>query len=120
MQGLPEVKRNIALIYNRRKSAVYAICLKWGAIALQYFQNQQRPSPGEKGAYWTNRTAYAAATVFYYVILADDFIALRIAHLAQYGIYLELANDRKHESIRPLIQRYAGRLLKEIKELYAD
>lgn len=120
MEGLQSVKKNIVELYKRRKAAVYAICLKWGAVMLEYFHRQQPPSPGEKGLFWTSRTAYAAATFFYYVLQSNDYVALRVAHLAQYGIYLELANDRKHEAIRPLIKRYAGRCLKEIQELYVD
>jgi len=120
MQGLDNLKKNITQIYDRRKAAVYAIGLKWGAIALEYFQRQQPASPGGRGQFWNNQSAYAAATVFFYVLRDSGFIALRLAHLAQYGVYLELANDRKHESLRPIIQRFAGRMIREIQELYAD
>jgi len=93
--------------------------MKWGSEMLKYFQRMQPATPGAKGAFWTNRTGIAAATWFYNVFFIEDSIILRAGHSAEYGVYLELANNRAHESIRPIIQRYAGRLLRDIKELYA-
>lgn len=43
-----------------------------------------------------------------------------LAHGVRYGVYVELANDRRYEAIRPIIQRFAGRFIAEVKALYGD
>lgn len=118
--NLGNVKRNVKNIYERRRAAIYAICLKWAAVMLAYFQQQQKLTPGQGGIYWFNRTAYAAATLQFIAFTEENVIGVRGFHTAFYGVYLELANNRKHEALRPIIQRYAGRVLRDVKALYAD
>jgi len=40
-----------------------------------------------------------------------------LSHGVEYGIYLELANDRAHESIKPIIQELAPKFYNDVKEL---
>lgn len=114
------VKKNVASIYERRRAAVYAISLKWAAICLNYFRSVQPATPNSQGRFWHNKTAQAAARVFSNASIEGDLIRLFIAHGVSYGVYLELANDRKHEALRPIIQRFAGRYIAELKALYGD
>lgn len=114
------MKIDLQSIYNRKAAAIYAISLKYSALAWNYFMSLQPARPGEKGAYWDNQTAQAAARVFADAFIDKESIGFFLSHAVDYGIYLELANNRKHESLRPIIQRYAGRFLNEVKALYAD
>src|SRR5512139_1061336 len=104
-----EVKQNIAGIFERRKAAVYALSLKWAAIALNYFRSVQPASPNSSGQFWHNRTAQASARMFtdaFQEGSADELIiGWFMAHGVIYGVYLELANNRAHEAIRPIIER---------------
>jgi hypothetical protein len=115
-----EIVKNIEQIYNRRRAAIYAYGLKWGAEALNYFRSVQPPSPGTKGQFWNNRTGSAALEVFVGGIREDDEIGWFMAHFVSYGVYLELANNRANEAIRPIVQRFAGRFIRDVQDLYAD
>lgn len=118
------VKQNIAGIFERRKAAVYALSLKWAAIALNYFRSVQPSAPNSSGQFWHNRTAQAANRMFSDAFMEEEgdeiIIGWFMAHGVSYGPYLELANNRAHESIKPIIERYAGRFIREVQELYVD
>lgn len=119
------VKGNIKEIYARRVTAVYALCLHYAAMAIEYFLSQQPASPEAQGAYWHNRTAQAAARMFARGFREDlneedAILGWFMAHGVQYGTYLELANNRAHESIRPIVQRFAGRFFEDVKKIYGE
>lgn len=120
LTGLPEVKKKIASIYLRRRAAAYALSLQYAALALKYFRSVQPSSPNTKGLFWTNRTGQAAARMFTQGIKEDNVVGWLMAHAVQYGVYLEKANNRRYQSIRPIIQRFAGRYLAAVRRLYSD
>jgi len=41
-----------------------------------------------------------------------------LAHTQQYGVYLELANNRQNEAIRPVINEMLPLFQKDLKKLY--
>jgi hypothetical protein len=108
-----DVKRNIADIYNRRVAAIYALSLEYAAIALRYFRQVQ-----SGGGFWQNRTSEALNRMFSNAFRDGNEIGWFMSHGVSYGVYLELANDRKHEAIRPTIQRFASRFINAVKRLY--
>lgn len=108
-----KVKRNISGIYERRRVAAYAISLEFAAIALNYFRAVQS---GNK--FWENQTNQAMNLFFTKAFKRGNVLGWLAAHGISYGVYLELANDRRHEAIRPVIQRFAGRFFNAVKELY--
>lgn len=108
-----KVNGEIREIFDRRRAAVYAKSLQYAAKALNYFRQQQA-----NNKYWDNRTGTARDTMFAKAAFDDGDIVWFMSHWVQYGIYLELANDGKHESIRPVINKYAPQFEKEIRELY--
>jgi len=87
-------------------------------MALLNFQMQQRISPHSFGNFWDNQTAQAAAGVFSNAFKDERSVGWFLAHGVFYGVYLELANDRKHEALRPIVQQYAGKFLEDIKKIY--
>jgi hypothetical protein len=119
------VKDNIKEIYARKVAAVYALCLHYAAMAIEYFLSMQPASPGTKGAFWENRTAQASARMFARGFREDlneedAILGWFMSHGVQYGTYLELANNRAHEAIRPIVQRFAGRFFEDVKKIYGD
>ena len=108
-----QVSANIINIYNRRKIAVYAISLKYAALALNYFRQHQR-----QGEYWQNQTGVARDTVFTDAYVEDNIVGWFIAHMVEYGPYLELSNDGKHQAIRPVMEMFAPMFIRDVKELY--
>jgi hypothetical protein len=118
--GIAEVKKNIRRIYERRRQALFALSLHYAALAINYFRSKQPATPGAKGAYWTNRTGQAAARMFSNAEISENIVSWFVAHGVQYGVYLELANDRQNEAIRLVIQRFAGRFFQDARKLFRD
>ena len=109
------VSNRIATIYLRRRAQIFAISLRYAALAIAYFRSQQAGN-----RYWVNQTNQAKDRMFTDAFQDDDVIGWFMAHGVQYGVYLELANDRQNEAIRPVIQRYAGRFFRDVRSLYSD
>ena len=120
MTDVTNVNKNIKSIFNRKVQALYALSLYYSSLALNYFRSVQPPTPNQAGKFWTNRTGQAALRVFSDAEITAQFISWFMAHGVQYGVYLELANDRKHESIRPIIQRYVERFLQDAQKIFKD
>ena len=108
MDGMAALKKSLTSIYERRRKSVYALSLYYAAQSLQYFRLQQ-----SNNAYWENQTGFARDLMFSNAYIEDNVVAWFMAHAVHYGVYLELANDRKHEAIRPIVQRFAGRFHKD-------
>lgn len=111
--GLNEVKRNIRSIEDRRIIATIALCEYYAGLAQQTFRERQIAN-----AFWNNRTGTAYNEVF-----ADSFedgndIGFFIAHAVEYGVYLELANDRKHESLRPTLLELLPRFELDLRRIW--
>jgi len=126
-----EVSRNLDIIFARKKAAVLALCLEYAALILEEFRKQQVVGPGGGswidrfngqgvGEYWNNQTENAARMVFSDAFMDDEEVGFYIAHMVEYGVYLELANDRRHEALRPLIEEFYPRFRKDLEAIYAD
>ncbi len=108
------VSRRIRSIYERRRLAVYALSLSYAARALNYFRQNQ-----DDNAYWTNRTHPGAMDrVFADAQIEGDIVSWFIAHGVDYGIYLELANNRQNEALRPTIVHFFDDFKKDLESLY--
>lgn len=97
---------------------VEALNRYYATLVLNYFLIQQPPSLMQKGKYWFNRTSQAAARVF-----SDSFkefgkSGFFLAHGVDYGVYLELANNRKHSVLFPIIKKFAGRYFQDVKRIF--
>lgn len=108
------VSNNIKEIYNRRLIALYALSLDFAARAIREFRTRQ-----SGGEFWENRTRQALDRMF-----ADGFydfeqsiIGWFMAHGVEYGPYLELANDRRHAAIVPIVEQFADAFFKAAKEI---
>lgn len=116
--GITEVKQNIRGAYARAEAQLYALCLYYAGLAINYFRSVQPAKTGAKGKFWHNQTGQAALRMFTDAFKENLIYGWFMAHGVQYGAYLELANDRKHEAIRPIIQRFAGRFLADARKIF--
>ena len=107
------VKSNVQKIYGRRYNALLALCYEYSGMVLNGFLQQQ-----SRNKYWTNRTYVALDTVFSRVIAEKYVVGFFLAHSVEYGIYLELANDRKYAALVPVMMKFLARFEKDLQEIY--
>lgn len=112
-------QKGILAIYARRKVIVQQLCSYYASKALEAFRRQQT-SKQLSGTFWTNQTVTARNTVFSGVEAYKQFYGFFLAHKMQYGIYLELANNAKHEALRPIVLSLYNDFEKDLKELFGD
>lgn len=115
VDGYEEVKNNILSAFERKRIASIALCKYYSALALETFRRYQR-----NNEYWDNRTNTAYNTVFSESIDKQNEIGFLLAHNVEYGVYLELANDRKHEAIWPIIRDLDKEFESDLRELWKD
>ena len=107
--------QNVEEIFQRRRQALYALSLYYAALALQDFRAKQG-----NDFYWINRTFTAKDTVFSDAFFDGDNVGWFIAHAVEYGVYLELANDGKHQALRPTVNNFAIRYYTDAKRIFRD
>lgn len=112
-QDVIKVAKNIVDAYNRKRVALYVLSLDYAGRIINDFRQIQEGAE----LYWENQSGDAARTMFSDAFLNDKEVGFFMSHMQQYGIYLELANDRQNEAIRPLIQKWAPRFFKDAKEI---
>lgn len=112
-EGVQEVKKNIQEIVDKRIVASLAVCEWYTGYAITLFRKFQ-----SMNAFWTNRTGTAYARVFADILSTTDEIGWFIAHAVEYGVYLELANDRKHEALRPIVNDLYAEFMRDIKAIW--
>jgi len=110
------VKGNIAVIYERRKAYLYALCLAFAGYAIRNFRARQPAAIGARGRYWVNRTGQAAARMFTSAFKTESVLGWRMSHGVPYGVYLELANNRRNQAIRPTVEKYAAVFFRTISD----
>ena len=114
---MTDVSRNIAAIYERKRAAVYALSVYYAGLVLAEFRKRQL---GGTGYYWSNKTFSAGNTVFSDAFQEGDTIGFFLAHAVEYGVYLEMANDRVHAALRPLIEEFFPKFKADLEKIYVD
>lgn len=110
------VQQNIKMIFERRRAALYALSLFYAAKAENYFKKEQAG-----GRYWSNQTNQARDRVFSGAFqIGETVTGWYLAHGVQYGIYLELANDRQNAALWPVILKFQADFYRDVKKLYGD
>lgn len=108
-----EVVKNINLIFEKRKASLIGLCHQYAAEALKTFNLAQGDN-----FFWNNQSFQAKDSVFTGVLQESDFIGFFIAHGKEWGVYLELANDRQNEALRPIINAMFPDFIKDVKKIY--
>ena len=109
-----KINTNIKGVFGRRRTALLALCIQYSAKALQLFRVRQRAN-----GYWNNQTFTAMNTVYGNPYITEDVVGFFLSHLQEYGIYLELANNRKHEALWPIIRELESEFIEKVQRLMA-
>lgn len=114
-QGFSLVTKNIYSITDRRIVASYALCVAYASYALKEFRTNQ-----DLNKFWTNQTYTAEKEMFGDAFSEDgnNIIGWFMAHGAEYGVYLELANDRKYAAIWPIVLKYSYMFKKDLAKIW--
>lgn len=107
------VGANVASIYERKVAALYAEAKRLAEEALQEMQTEQA-----NNEFWDNQTRQAMLQLFSDAFLDADSVGFFLAHGVEYGVYLELANDRQNAILVPTIDRFALKFKLFAQELF--
>jgi hypothetical protein len=114
---MSNIIQNISNIFDIKLIQIEALNRYYAALVLNYFRSQQPPGIGTKGKYWSNQTGQAATRVFSDIFKEANKLGFFISHGVNYGVYLELANDRKYESLYPIIKKFSGRYFQDVRRI---
>jgi hypothetical protein len=121
LQGsIAKVKANIKVAYDKRSTAAYALCNYYAKKAQQNFIHAQGTAPDSQGKYWHNQTGDAARGVVGFTDKEPEYVSWGLAHTIKYGVFLELSNSRKHESLRPNVESLYPDFIKAVGKIYHD
>lgn len=109
---IAKVNANIDAIIERKKKALIALSIFYAAKALQKFRVEQR-----SGEFWNNQTYIAMNTVFSGTINTTYEVGFFLSHLVVYGVYLELANNRQNEALRPTVESLREEFLERVVKI---
>lgn len=117
--SVKQVTANITKILTvKRVAQLEALNRYYATLAIEYFINVQKTGIGNPGKFWHNQTEQAAARMFARAFNEGNDFGWFIAHGVDYGVYLTLANDRRHDALTPIIKRFAGRYYRDCKKLF--
>jgi hypothetical protein len=94
-----------------------ALALATLGAALEHFHQVQPPGQGRTGRFWTNQTGDTESRVFGEAFATDEAVGFFLAHGVEWGIYLEKANNRQNEMLRPLIEIYGNAYIVAVREM---
>lgn len=80
-----------------------------GALKLQNYAKQHRP--------WTDRTGHARQRLTCKASRVDKGYQLELSHGVDYGIWLEMAHEKKYAIIEPTIQKEGPTVVKGFERL---
>lgn len=100
-------------IFQRKIAALYAESKRLSAEAVDEMQQKQ-----EGNQFWNNQTRQALLRLFGDAFLDKDAVGFFLAHGVEYGVYLELANNRQNAILVPTIGKYALKLKLFAQELF--
>lgn len=112
-QNIADVCFNIKGFNSRKVAASVALCHYYSEKALQIFRRFQIFNE-----FWTNRTNTAYNAVFGGLVNEQNEIGFLLAHRIEYGVYLELANDRKHEALVPVIRDLDSEFQEDLRKIW--
>jgi len=82
-------------------------------------RNPDRADVTAMGMPWVNRSFRAARSVYADAGINDQGdLYFSMYHTMSYGVYLELANNRRHAVLEPIVREHAPEFLARIKGIY--
>ena len=92
-----------------KSEAAIAMYAQNGALALQNYAREHRP--------WTDRTGHARQRLTGSVARVSEGYQITLAHGVDYGIWLELAHEKKYAIIQPTIKAKSPEILSGFNKL---
>lgn len=92
--------------------------MKFGALVLMYASTKARELECKMKANrpWTDRTNMAKATLRAVVSQPNkDTVRIALAHGVNYGIWLELANEKNYAIVAPTIREESPRVIEDLE-----
>ena len=110
---MSKIADNVKEIYKKRRALVVALSISYSQRALNLFNAKQG-----NDEFWNNQTFQAKDSVFAEEINTNSFVGFFIAHAKDYGVFLELKDNRKNEALRPIINALYPDFIKDLKRIY--
>jgi hypothetical protein len=107
--NLSELKHNLMALPERSEKAVMSYG-KTSAAQLTAKAKIDRP--------WTDRTAQARQRLHGDCKRTDTGIRITLSHGVDYGIYLELAHEKRYAVIYPTLQHEAPKVMEGLRGLF--
>ena len=105
-------------LMERNVASLEALNRYYASMVIKYFITMQKTGINTRGRWWFNQTEQAAARMFARAFREGKSYGWFLSHGVNYGIYLTLANDRKHDALTPIIRRFAGRYFEDVKKIF--
>lgn len=106
-----DAKELLARLDNAETKSDIAINMfaQEGAKKFQNYAKQNKP--------WVDRTGHARQRLIGWVEKFPNKYHINIGHGVDYGIYLELCNERRYAILQPTVNAYSQEVLDGYKEL---
>lgn len=103
-----DMLRRIAEVSSRSEAAIDMFA-KNAALTLQNYAREHRP--------WTDRTGHARQRLTGSAEVVDNGYRIVLAHGVDYGIWLELAHEKRFAIIQPTIQTKGPQIISSFNRL---
>lgn len=80
-----------------------------GAKKFENYAKKNRP--------WTDRTGHARQRLVGWVEMLSNRVRIHIGHGVDYGVYLELANEKRYAILQPTVNALSNEVLEGYKDL---
>ena len=119
MSSVKQVVANIRQILTvKRVAMLEALNRRYAAEVIGEFIKEQKTGINTQGKYWFNITEQAAARMFAKAFREGNNFGWFISHGVDYGVYLTLCNDRRHDALTPIIRKFASRYFADVKKIF--
>lgn len=107
------VGSNVASIFDIKVAKLFAYAK---LLAEEMAQEGFTRQAGNE--FWDNETEQAWKELFADAFMDNDSVGFFYAHKKDYGVFLELANDRQNAILVPMIEKYALKFKLYAQELF--
>lgn len=111
MAGAKEAAKNAEKWVDRKIVASLALANNWAARMEAYAKTH---------APWQDRTGAARAGLAGRVETDGEDIVIYLKHSVDYGVYLELAHERKYAILEPTTKKFARNILRTFRNLWKE
>ena len=111
-EDIASTKGNISQIFQQKRVKYFALSLSYAGQAINRFRAFQ-----DGNVFWDNQTDQAKDRMFSNAFIEQETVGWFLSHGVEYGIYLELSNDRQNEAIKPIIDILAPQFFRDARKI---